>query len=101
VFVAGDMGLPEDDRKFMDVASLEDAGRQPPKRKRLEELEPFARSSGDLAKALQDHECEGPALCRVCANRREAAGQPLLAKAHASEPLDRLESVVLRFRRRG
>lgn len=74
VFVGGDMGLEEQAPRLRDVAGLEDAGRTP-KRPKISDLEEFARAGADsLAKAFNaDHECEGPALCRVCQGRAERA----------------------------
>jgi hypothetical protein len=103
VFVAGDLagagGVPEGAPRFRDLAGLEDAGRQPPKR-RISDLEEFARHSSDLTKALTDHECEGPALCRVCAGRRERAGIASLVKSFAPG-LQELEQRVAQLRSRG
>lgn len=84
VFVAGDMGMPDEPGKLRDVAGLEDASRQPPKR-RISDLEDFARAgpSRDLVKS--DHDCEGPALCRVC--------QAAPAEVPLSKAFDRLADV--------
>lgn len=102
VFVAGDLGaagLDEPTPRFRDVAGLEDAAREPKKRPKLAELEEFARAGGrerDLAKA--DHDCEGPALCRVCREARAAAAAEPLLKAHGPGSVEQLEVLARRLR---
>lgn len=94
VFVAGDLGGGDEPAKFGDVASLE--SHRPKPAKRLSELEPFARGE-DLTKSFaSDHECEGPALCRICQAVPEAAA-PDLSKALAPGIAD-LASRVARLR---
>lgn len=97
VFVAGDMGLPDQPSKFSDLAGLEDKGRQakPPK---ISDLEPFARAAGkDLVKS--DHDCEGPALCLVCQERAiEQAADLAKSFGDSGASLEALEAAVARLR---
>lgn len=101
IFVAGDLGVPDDSPHFRDVAGLEDAGRAPKKR-RVSDLEEFARAGSDLAKshrggaAALGHECEGPALCLVCRRRREAVSDSL-AKAEPTPAMLALELLARRL----
>lgn len=100
VFVAGDLGLPDEPAKFTDVAGMETF--RPKAAKRLQELEPFARGGSDMAKSFgagADHECEGAALCAVCAERRTAAGEPLVKSL--APALDALEGRAALLRLRG
>lgn len=95
VFVAGDLGLPQDTPRLRDVAGLEDAGRTR-KAPKISDLEEFARQAGEQDLAKADHDCEGPALCRVC-HARDA--EAVLAKSAPPAGLDVLETLVRRFPR--
>lgn len=96
VFVAGDLGVPDDEPKLRDVAGLEDAGRAPRAPRHLVEREEFARHGSDMVKAFAsaDHECEGPALCRTCRGRaeREDAGDLMKAFGGPAAGLAELEA---------
>lgn len=88
VFVAGDLPIPDEPAKLTDLSALERRAGMP-RATRLDDLEPFARQQGDMAKAFSgDHDCEGPALCVVC--RARASELPMVkALAPGIEALDR------------
>jgi hypothetical protein len=98
VFIAGDLGLPEDPSR-LDLAGLEDKARTPKSPKLADRV---GAARGEVMKGfvgfvgpLEGHECEGPALCRIC---RSAALETdaLLVKA-MSGGADVLEARVARL----
>lgn len=98
VFVAGQLPLEEGQHKFSDLAGLENKGRQA-KAPKISDLEPFARAAkgDDLAKA--DHDCEGPALCRLCQERAvEDAADLVKSFGDDGASIAALEAAVARLR---
>lgn len=95
VYVHGQLPI-SDEPSRVKVADLEDKLRAGAGPRRLQELEDQARGSS-LEKAQLGHECEGPALCRICAaGLARSAGADVLK---ALQPgTDGLEALVARMR---